>query len=202
MTNNSFPKRLLTWSTSLLLVALVISAPVMLFTGCSNNPTAPVTESTSFWDQPYSAPDMAAFGGGVVGGLVYEVELDASVVIPADSGGVVEFEANGYDASFSVPPDAIVYDTTITVEAKVENHRSGTMLILDFGPDGLQFKESATLEVDARSFDWDGSSKVAMYWLNPLTGRWVLQEVVDVDSAGNVRFGIDHFSMYGIGGKR
>ncbi|MBD3258936.1 hypothetical protein GF377_10920 [candidate division GN15 bacterium] len=194
-------KSKLKWGTGLMLVTAVFALPLMLFTGCSNNPANSTADMGSFWDQPYDPVERAPFSGTNTllnnGGTTVNAVFDDRV--SALTGGDVLFDANGEDAKFSVAPGSIPSDTTISVEPKVEKYLGDTFLTLDFGPDGLQFSSSATLTVDARAVNWDGRSRVALYWLNPLTNKWVYQTSVLPDKDGDLVYDIDHFSMYGIG---
>ena len=80
--------------------------------------------------------------------------------------------------------------------------RDGTKVLVEFGPDGLTFATSSTLTLDVQAVDWDGVSKILIWWLNPATNKWELEGVGQLSrDRTTVTFNVDHFSMYGIGKK-
>ena len=206
MMTNATTKKLFKWGTGLTLMAVLFVLPLMMFTGCSTSPTQSSIDEPSFWDQPFTEPEQIALFGTVNSGSTANAGATASATqvvepISATTGGVIAFQVNGYDATFSVPPAAIPSDTNIAVDPAVRRDRSGTMALFEFGPTGLTFSSSATLSVDEDVLGGHAGNEVNLYWLNPLNLRWVLQEQAHPDTNGVVSFRIDHFSMYGIGRK-
>ena len=206
---NSPTKKLFKWGAGLMLVTAVFVLPLMFFTGCSNTPTDPQIDSVSFWDQPFTQADQAsAFTGSVTSGTSLQTGGGVNVAsvtakdVTAATGDTIAFAVAGRAGRFVVPAFAIPNDTNITVEPTTVTDRDGTKVLLEFGPDGLHFSTSATLSIDTRSIGWDGRSKIILWWLNPATSGWEVQQVGVVSSDGlSVSFSVDHFSMYGIGKK-
>lgn len=183
------------------IAGLTIAAALLVF-GCSSstNPASPEGNDpvADFFSREYVEGE----NGPQLGPLIsLNLHRDAER-IDAESGGAVDFRVSGKNQQFVVAPGSIPADTTITVkvaalEANALRLLNARIVILDFGPDGLQFSPSATLRFDASVL---GNSKrtINLFWLNPLDNTWESQGEYKVDADGKVNIPIHHFSKYGI----
>ncbi|MBN4076339.1 hypothetical protein JYT16_01340 [Gemmatimonas aurantiaca] len=183
-------------------LATILAVPVLFFTGCSINPATSsdmtLQNEESFWDnsfdpaslEPLTTSDALLSPGG------YDV-YSGEGFISADDGGVVNLEMPGSVHNFTVEAESIPADTVINVGIYVKTSKKSTVILFEFGPDGLVFGESATLSFDISELS-SNTDYVDLYWWNPDTGDWEYQRTVRADRDGIVSFPIDHFSMYGV----
>ncbi len=120
------------------------------------------------------------------------------------SGGA-EFEVNTecFSLVFDVPSNAVLGSVLISVKVIQFNYMSDGEfekgLFFNFGPDGLVFSEDARVEFEAEVVGAEDGDLVRLFWLNPETGLWAVeQEVMVEDEMVELEFYVSHFSRYAI----
>jgi hypothetical protein len=136
----------------------------------------------------------ARFDAGT-GGAPSGVGQSTSKRISAADGGKVVLG----DAALSIPGGALAGDTTVTVSTSMpgKDLPDGTSLhglVYDFGPDGTQFSEPATLTLP--SAGQPGADEEAVIaWLDVSKGAWQdLATTVNAD--GSLSAEVKHFTNY------
>lgn len=187
-------------------LGLVVMVVAMgLFSGCGDQPLAPTGAS----DDPVvvnntgKGTDGTAINGGsvdpagvirdVVRGLLIAVERSTSKIVGV-LGGTLGVTLPSGEARFTIPPNALVRLVRIDMDVTQLKSQGRFFTCFDFGPDGLVFNQPSLLTL---SLPYPEGTSVSLYWLNPATGQWEVQEVKTV-RAGKVQFLIHHFSKYGI----
>jgi hypothetical protein len=173
----------------------------LLFTACSNLPTAPEPEVET-------VESYGLLGGvlGLVGGVV-EVVVDTVVgvlspVLTRDEplrrdevvsetigrrGGTIHLPRAGL--TVSVPRGALSRNTRITVRAP-----AGDLLGYEFAPHGLEFRKPVTL---SQELSGSAGDLEAIYFDGALQPEVTVLEVIPVSaSRWRAVFRIDHFSGY------
>jgi hypothetical protein len=188
------------WNVPVLLTLLVISVS-LTFAGCSSNAIAPVTEKNSedqlgtfdgpFIDGGANRGPVTRFTETTVGTLGDEVLAVSQLIGP--KGGVIVLSPKGSSPiTFRIPAGALLEDKLITVRSFTERTPSGVLAVYDCGPDGTVF----LLPIEVVQ-PVTGKSAASMYYFNPQSLKWELQETSAVKS-GAALFHIYHFSKYGI----
>jgi len=188
---------------SLILTAIMV-ASLVLFTGCTQDPIGsidPGLDDNIFFNFTYEdSGSVESFitsksdSGDSSYSEVYEVYNDTGVVI-AVSGGSVILSGGFYE--FEVPAGSITKNEIISVSFVSFAYNGTNITLCDFSPDGLQFDPSATLRYYVGGAN-TLSGNFKLYWLNPATNRWEIQESKSPDVNGFVSFSISHFSKYGV----
>jgi len=124
------------------------------------------------------------------------LEVFNSKLIKKDDGGTIEIERDIYFHEFIIEPKAIEENTLITIRSINEEILGNTMILFDFGPDGLEFSESAILRFDMNELREDAYT-ARLYYYHPEEEDWVYQYSVEVQD-DIAEFEIDHFSKYAI----
>ena len=192
------------WTIFSLLLAAIMVASLVLFTGCTQEPIGsidPGLDDNIFFNLTYDdSGSVESFitsksdSGDSSFSEVYEVYNDTGVVI-AVSGGSVILSGGSYE--FEVPFASISLNEMISVSFVSFAYNGTNITLCDFSPDGLQFNPSATLRYYVGGAN-TLSKFFKLYWLNPATNRWELQESNTPDVNGFVSFSISHFSKYGV----
>ena len=91
----------------------------------------------------------------------------------------------------SLKPPLPLADLISRVKAQI----APPLCVYDFGPDGLVFAEDCTLLLDTRLPE---GTVLNLYWFNPDTGEWEVEQRGEADQKGIVKFQIHHFSKYAI----
>lgn len=188
-------------SKVLLVVALVLAlGTIMLFpTACNRMlPTAPEDAV-----QGYSAEDLWP---GPPADLVPWPRLCSGETFGlCTSLGGAEYQVNTecFSLVFEVPSHAVYSNVLISMEVMQFNYMSeGELekgLFFNFGPDGLVFSKDARVEFKAEVVGAEDGEVVRLFWLNPETGLWeVEQEVMVEDEMVELEFYVSHFSRYAI----
>ncbi len=169
---------------------LAVVLTLFFVIGCSNNtPVQPTGPS------PIDLGRSLQLSGGnnyeMTGTVVYD-----STYIEQSVGGTVEIKRDAYLHEFVVEPDAIEESTLITVRSVDEVILGKTMILFEFGPDGLEFIKSAILRFDTGELR-EEAFIAKLYYLDPEEEKWVYQYSVEVQD-GIAEFEIDHFSKYAI----
>ncbi len=182
-------------------VLFVIVAAALILNGCGE--VSPVSNETEIQKEPFGAEQVEQQWGRV---FVMKVDHAVDLITSPDHPVEIDIGAGGYNAKLDVPNDATDGVVNITAQASAYLTASGMVYVFNFGPDGLEFNESAklTIEVNAiEDYDDDGVFDGAelRYW-NPSKEVWELYETdTDADGDGKYEFNVDHFSRYGIGGR-
>ncbi|MBD3170428.1 MAG: hypothetical protein GF307_13165 [candidate division Zixibacteria bacterium] len=186
-------------------IPLAIFAGIMLMQGCGKmSPVAPTTTEQADLKDPFGDSQVESQWGRVYSQANHPPKgMTPNGVSAADS---MHFNVLGYETRFIVPGGATPNTGSITCSPSNFFTASGMVYIFDFGPDGLTFSASATLEIEMAALeDYNPNDKpfvgAEIYYFNPSTGAWELQEVDTDIGDGKVEFNIDHFSRYGIGGR-
>lgn len=162
---------------------LAVVLTLFFVVGCSNTPLQPEVPEVQQLELGRSPIPMAT--------STYDQEL-----IEADEGGKIDIERDAYGHEFSVPKDALEATTLITVKSSAEEIFGKSVIVFEFGPDGLVFNKAATLKFEMAELNADASSAKIFYY-NPLKKRWEYQASAVV-IGGHADFNIDHFSKYAI----
>lgn len=120
-----------------------------------------------------------------------------SQIIDADTGGEIEFACAGGNHKFVVGANSIPAICVVEITAWVKQNKNKGVFRLNFGPKRLQFDPPAELLVDAGRM-WDDVNNLKLYWYDPETKRWELQETVVAGADGKALFHVKHFSKYAI----
>ncbi len=104
---------------------------------------------------------------------------------------------------FRVPPQALDDSVYITVKTtllgRIFSGKEQKRLELEFSPDGLVFSEPANIIFQGKLLGGDKGDFLVLYWQNPFTGVWEIQQTVKVkNTITQVNFEIYHFSRYAI----
>ncbi len=192
------------WTILGLILTAIMVASLVLFAGCTQEPISsidPGLDDSIFFNLTYDdSGSVESFiasksdSGDSSFSEVYEVYNDTGVVI-AVSGGSVILSGGSYE--FEVPAGSISENKVISVSFVTFAYNGNIITLCDFSPDGLQFDPSATLRFYAGGTN-SLSSFLKLYWLNPATNRWEIQESKLPDVNGLVSFSISHFSKYGV----
>jgi len=182
---------------SILTVTLLLAT-----TGCSTDPIKSTDKSVesgsdNYFDRPNSDPNDFSLNGRRP-----FILNDAGTIVTQVAGGTVVADDPRF--KLDVPAEAVSEPVMISVKVDaIQYGRQGTIFLLECGPDGLVFNTPATLEFDASVFGSASPKEdVSLYWYNPFTGFWELQEKVTVlesdDGTLPVELKIYHFSRYGV----
>lgn len=181
--------------TGVALTFTAILLGALLMSGCGqHNPVAPVT--TNGGEDIKHGGDQLFAAGGLYGTLDSLVSFTQALVT-VKAGGVVRLGMAGRIHALIVAPNSVSRDALITVKTTTFNIAGRTVVTFDFGPDGLRFLPSAKLTVDASLFGSGRPNFVRLFWFNPESHQWTLQETRQ-PRFGTVVFNIYHFSKYGI----
>jgi hypothetical protein len=187
---------------TLLGVVLVLAlGTIMLFpTGCSRMlPTAPEDAV-----QGYSAEDLWP---GPPANLVpwpRTCSGEASGLCRPDKEVKLKVKNDCFEVSFDVASGGVQEEVLISMEVMQFNYMSdeGELekgLFFNFGPDGLVFSKDARVEFRAEVIGAEDGEVVRLFWLNPKTGLWeVEQEVMVENEMVELEFYVSHFSRYAI----
>jgi len=204
---NANQRKVPKWTILSLFLSAIMVAPLVLFTGCSQEPTG--SDNTGldgqlFFDTPFeydgSVESFVASksDSGVSRDSsfseVYEVYNVSGGVIAVD-GGSVSLSGGNYE--LEVPTASISANEMISVSIVSFVYNGKNLTLFEFGPDGLQFDPAATLRYFGSGLNSQFKS-FNLYWLNPVTKRWEFQESKTPDVNGVVSFSIYHFSKYGV----
>jgi len=191
------------------LAALVCAAFMVFAVGCSTN--APVAPSNgdptnlkalnavldAFGTDPFASIATADDLAKQVW-YIYTVEEYADV---RQDGGTIYLELNGVSSQLEVPKNAVCEEADsncfvrIDVEAIYLWTFYGDIVFYDFGPDGLVFNEDCTLLLDSKLPE---GTVLTLFWYNPDTRQWEVDQQGEADHKGVVEFEINHFSKYAI----
>jgi hypothetical protein len=119
------------------------------------------------------------------------------------SGGALSLQADCLELDFIVPSGALSEEVRISVAAAVfEYWQDGKVakgMGFVFKPDGLVFSEPAQIELQASVLGAEKGEVLRLFWYNPATGLWELEQEVKVEDAQvELEFEVDHFSRYAI----
>ena len=165
-----------------LLLAAVLSAFVLLFTGCANS---------SGGGNSDSGKEKGSEGSG--GGSSQPVNVVSSNI------GVDGGEVGDENASISIPEGALDSDTTITVKylSNKEDVSDGPMFgfagAVEFGPSGTKFKKTA--EVMIKLTEISENETISIFCYDEEEKKWKYETSADVFE-GYAIFEVSHFSKY------
>ncbi|MBD3232336.1 MAG: hypothetical protein GF315_01285 [candidate division Zixibacteria bacterium] len=173
---------------------------IVMISGCGK--LSPVSSDNEEQKEPFGAQQVEDKWGRVF----YWSFENAAYGWVDEGGGNMEFEGDGYEAEFIVPDNAVSHWEKLWMEGQAYYTESGMVYIFEFGPEGLQFSESATLLIEIEAIeDYDDDDEFVgaeLSYYNPDKDEWETVEWDDdSDDDGYYEFEIDHFSRYGIGGR-
>ena len=178
-----------------MLFLVVIVLVGLQFSGCSKMPSAPTADVTRVDDDGIGADQIAA---------IQELPYDGFKIIKSwSTTKKIKYRKGGWigkrNAAFLyIPPYSMSTerDTRIYAQADLTSNRE---LLFTFAPEGLKFKQSATLVIDFKDINtdlvslqwWDGSNWVKVSDSEDASSKFVWNKRDRV-----VTFDIDHFSIY------
>ncbi len=189
--------------------ALAVVFLVAIVIGCSGDaPFAPVVDDqTSFKALNSALDEFGADPFELLGSAddlarrVWYLQTDADFADVGVDGGTIYLELGAVSSVFDVPPGAVCEDAAagcfehITAKAVFIMTPYGSVVFYNFGPDGLVFAEDCTLLLDTRLPE---GAVLHLFWFNPDTGAWEVEQRGEADKKGIVEFEINHFSKYAI----
>ena len=94
-----------------------------------------------------------------------------------------------------VPRNALLNPTRITIDLLVPE-----LLIIDLGPDGIQFRDSVWVGISYKDYELGGiePSNLTLYWLDPGDSRWVPIPSRVYTEEQVVKARLKHFSRYAL----
>ncbi|NIN00300.1 MAG: hypothetical protein GTO24_20145 [candidate division Zixibacteria bacterium] len=175
----------------------MMAAMVLFPVGCSKLlPTAPVEVETQgfqteeLWPAPPAnlAPRLQSCAESVSGWFSL-------------SGGELTVEGECLNLSFYVPKQALSNKIYISMNASLFYYYGDKVvlkgLLLGFRPDGVVFSRPAIIKLEASVLEAAAGDVLILYWFNPKTLLWEVQQEVEVDGE-EVEFKIYDFSRYAI----
>jgi hypothetical protein len=181
-------------------LAVVALGATMLFSlGCNNMlPTAPTEDPIHDFaaEQLWPAPP-----ANLVGWLQPCSGEDSKLF--GKNGGKLTVAGDCFELEFRVPRDALSDKVLISVQANLfnywQNRELKKGLRFEFSPDGVVFAKPALIEFEAAVLGAKNGESLKLYYFNPQTGLWQLEQVILVrDASVEVKFEISHFSRYAI----
>jgi len=195
-----------------LLLALGMVAAAIF--GCSiEAPFAPSNKveplnAIAFVEEQFGADPFAAVfdsGANANNGLAkrgkWRIQYDTDYADVGKDGGTISLELGGASSTLEIPKDAVCKDedkdclVRITARALLFKTPYGPVVLYDFGPDDLVFAKACKLKLITR---FAKNTVLRLYWFNPETGRWEVEQRGEVDKKGVVEFEVHHFSKYAI----
>ncbi len=173
----------------------------IIIAGCSDNDlvfnSSPDVDQISFFDQPFYE-DALAKRADIADVEVTSVESSLQAVL----GGVIALEQDEDIEAFVVLPGSFPADTTFTIEvSKIVTADGESLVIYEFGPDGLQFSRPAVLRLNVAELFGKNAKSMELYWLNEETNLWESQGVFQADEQQIACAPINHFTKYGLPGE-
>lgn len=194
--------RVFSWKSALVVLSLGVFG--LALGGCSiDAPYAP-SEKASVLNKIEAVelelgpdPFSAAQNNGSLArrGLVALTVYDEGMGDVDGRGAVIVIDQLDESSKLVVPPRAL--KEPVTIEAKTAQFATpwGPVWFYDFSPDGLQFLRPARLYLNT---EMPRGEPLKLFWFNPETGKWQLEQVATTDNSGKVVFLINHFSKYAI----
>lgn len=183
------------------LATLTLGVLAVLAAGCSQNaPNAPTDpdldglKAIAHVEGEYG-PDPLTAGAQDGPAKIVTVSVESGEAVIGPEGGVINLGLGSAASQFVVPHHALTEDVLIRVLAGKFPTPQCEVYLFDFSPDGLKFIRPATLTLHD---DFQQGKLAKLYWFNPQTGLWQLQQVGKPDKKGNITFQIFHFSKYAI----
>jgi hypothetical protein len=193
------PKRLT--QTLVGAVFVIFLAAMMLFPmGCSKMlPTAPSQEPV----QGFTAEELWPKPPADLVGWPQTCSAQASGWVSPADGCNFELQADCFQLEFKVSSDAVNQYVFITAYVQLFNYWwNGEFekgLRFEFSPDGLLFHKEAKVELEVEVLGAEDGEIVRLYWYNPDTGLWEIEQEEQVKSEKvKLKFNISHFSRYAI----
>jgi len=202
MGNKLIQSRVAKWGLLVSLVAVFALISGLCLPGCSDNPATSSDinlsqDETSFFDQPF---DEVVFARAVELEATIDVEtLFGEAVFTSVDGGELVIGTAGNFHYFSMQPNSMPYDATISLEImKIDSKKNDDVAVIyEFKPDGLEFLIPAELGINVAKVLGKRATCVKWYYLNEQTGVWQYQGEYCADPDGFARIPIEHFSRYG-----
>lgn len=206
--------------TKLLLVGATFGtallASLFFVAGCGHDTASPVGPGSTGQDgggtgalqwvlNNYSDPfggtldSTAGSGGPLRGAGSWTLSSASDTAFVGKAGGTITLKFGAVTSTLKIPADAVCSGggscvVKITATALFFDTPLGPVFLYDFGPDGLLFAKACEFKV----YGFTPNTTVNMYWLNPATNVWELQQQVKALAHGEVKFVVTHFSKYGI----
>ncbi|UCE66015.1 MAG: hypothetical protein JSU85_14355 [Candidatus Zixiibacteriota bacterium] len=169
---------------------LAVVLTLFFVIGCSNNtPVQPVGPSPADMGK---LPQLSSGDESKTSGTVVYV----SEYIEKSVGGTIKIERDVHLHEFTIKPEAIEEDTLITIMTVDEEILGKTMILFDFGPEGLKFSIPSILRFDMSELE-NETPTANLFYFHPEEQKWIYLYSVEVKD-GIAEFEIEHFSKYAI----
>jgi hypothetical protein len=184
----------------LLLCLLVVSVSIFIVTGCSNNPLTPSSSTDDTQTKLDWLNNNIAGEGSALAKTVNlsqcPVLYDTTIVQTVNQYGYqMDAKFGAMDLGFSLPYMAVSKSTTLTIHVTLFQAPFGKFWLLDCGPNGQVFKYPLYVQPNAAARN---GTVVVLFYYNPLTKEWIVQETDKVAANQSVQIPIYHFSKYAI----
>jgi len=190
------------WGLITLTIAMMFAVPMLVFTGCSQNPINQQeydysgaldllqnAEAAHYGTTGATGPSLAVAAG------VYDTCVSQSI---GPAGGALTMWLGGQEISFNVPANALDSSVTITICGWTETQLDGEVFVYNCQPSGLQFESPMWVR---HPVGVAGVENSVLFFNEDVTANWRFEDVEDVQSNTAV-FDIHHFSGYGVSNRR
>jgi hypothetical protein len=171
-------------SPSFLIGALALAALLIALTvtGCGNEGTVPTaSEGTTADPLAFEGPDPSPSPRGH--------EAEPKFIKSGETG---DLKLDRW--TLTIEKDAMRDKADITME-----NASAKYVMVELGPDGLEFDKPVKLEVDLSGLKWDPHTDWTMWWFNEERGCWEDMGGTFDPETEVLTVYIDHFSTWGPG---
>lgn len=190
------------WGLITLTIAFITAAPILVLTGCGQNPTNQQAYDFSDALDLLVNAEAARQGTGATGpslaagsGSGYDTCVSQNI---GPSGGSLTMWVGGHEIVFNVPDKALDSNVVITICGWMDSQADGEVFVYDCEPSGLQFKRAMWVVHPVSVAGVDNS---ALFYKGGGEINWSFEDVKGVEGNAAV-FEINHFSGYGVSNRR
>ncbi len=186
------------WYASVVLGLFVAALSLILVTGCSKNPVTSSkvdTQAKLDWlNQNFgeAGPSLAPGISLANCTILYDTTI---VQVVNQYGYQMDVIHGGERLGFSLPYMAVSRSVTLTLHVTEYRAPFGKFWVLDCGPTGQKFTNPLYVQPNAAARN---GSVVVLFYYDPSSKTWTVQEADQVPPGSNPQIPIYHFSMYAI----